>query len=118
MVLTPCGTNTLLALPDLLARDQNTDFQVRDVWLSSAILKNAQESVGFFFFFSPNGFQMEHEKYEGEHCSGLFVKLNLTMSHGKQCKFRLLGQLDPVHFLLSPDTFPSYFGASLRRRCQ
>ena len=54
MVLTPCGTNTLLALPDLLGRDRNTAFQVRDVWLSSAILKNAQES----FFFSPNGFQM------------------------------------------------------------
>lgn len=49
MVLTLCGTNTLLALPDLLGRDQNTDFQVRDVWLSSAILKNGQESVFLFF---------------------------------------------------------------------
>lgn len=92
------------------------DLKVRDVWLSSATLKNGQESVCFFF--PPNGFQMEHKKYEGEHCSGLFVKLNLTMSHGKQCKFRLLGQLDPAHFLLSPDTFPSHFGVSFRRRCQ
>lgn len=54
MVLTRCGTNTLLALPHLVGRDWDTAFQVRDVWLSSAILKNAQES----FFFSPNGFQM------------------------------------------------------------
>ena len=65
LVLTPGGANTLLALSDLLGRDRNTAFQVRDVWLSSAILKNAQQS----FFFLPMAFRCfgEHEKYKEEH---------------------------------------------------
>lgn len=65
VVLTRCGTNTLLALPHLVGRDWDTAFQVRDVWLSSAILKNAQES----FFFLPMAFRCfwEHENYKGGH---------------------------------------------------
>lgn len=70
VVLTRCGTNTLLALPHLVGRDWDTAFQVRDVWLSSAILKSARES---FFFSQCLSDVFGNMKITKENtCSGLF----------------------------------------------